>query len=97
MAVEVARRESFGNFGMQQSMLRYPEDRPDWGVKKGERERSFCFFQIHEPAHGDTAKRLGLEDYKTNVESCVKMARVIYDNAGGFHPWTEYHKIIAMR
>lgn len=97
MAVEVARRESFGNFGMEQSQLRYPEDRPDWGVNAGDQELSFCTFQIHAPAHDATAKRLGLEEYKTDFEQCVQLARAIYDGAGGFYPWTEYHKILAMR
>lgn len=97
MAVRVAIAESAGTLSMEQSRLLYPKDRPDWGVKAGQRERSFCFFQIHEPSHDVRAKQLGLEDYKTNVESCVKMARVIYDDAGGFYPWTEYHKILAMR
>lgn len=97
MAVRVFSRESGGTFSMGQSNLRYPKDRPDWGVKAGDRELSFCFAQIHSPAHDADAKRLGLGDYRTNVESCVKMARVIYDDAGGFTPWTEYHKILAMR
>lgn len=97
MAVEVASRESLGHFGMGQSQLRYPKDRPDWGVKAGDQELSFCFFQIHAPAHDKRAKQLGLGDYKTNVESCVKMARVIYDDRGDFSAWTEYHKILTMR
>ena len=97
MALEVARRESHGYFGMGQSRLRYPEDRPDWGVKAGDQELSFCTFQIHAPAHDETAKRLGLEDYKTDFEQCVLLARVIYDQRGGFYAWTEYHKILAIR
>lgn len=96
-AVEVARRESFGNFGMEQSQLRYPKDNPKWGVEAGDQERSYCIFQIHAPAHDANAKKLGLGDYKTNVESCIKMARVIYDDRGGFYAWTEYHKMLAMR
>lgn len=96
MAVQVAMAES--DLLMQQSKLRYPEDRPGWGVKAGERERSFCIFQLHEPAHDARARQLGLGDYKTNVESCVKMARVVYDDRGGnFGAWTEYHRILAMR
>lgn len=93
-AVEVARRESAGNFSMEQSHLTYQEDKPKWGVKKGDRELSFCFFQIHEPAHGERAERLGL-DYKNSVEDCVQMAYLIYKDSG-FHPWTEYHKMLAM-
>jgi len=62
------------------------------GQKANSRERSFCLYQIHEPAHDANAKRLGLGDYKTNPESCIKMARVIYDQAGGWSPWTVYTK-----
>lgn len=78
---------------MQQSKERYLKDRPEYGVKAGDRELSFCIFQIHAPAHDATAKRLGLENYKTDTEDCVKMARVIYDQAGkSFKPWTVYTK-----
>jgi hypothetical protein len=55
-------------------------------------------FQIHEPVHGALIQGLGLEDYRTNVESCVKLGRAIYEQAGNsLSPWTEYHKLIAMR
>ena len=95
-AVEVAWHES--EYVMTQSNHRYEKDRPDWGVRAGDRERSFCIFQIHEPAHKETIQRLGLEDFKTNVESCVKMARVVYDQRGGsFKPWSVYKDILAMR
>jgi len=77
---------------MVQSEERYQEDKPHWGVRKGDQELSFCIFQIHEPAHHATAVRLGYENYKTDVEDCVKMARVIYDQAGGWSPWTVYQK-----
>lgn len=97
MAVEVARRESFGDFGMEQSQLLYPKDRPDWGVRAGDQELSFCTFQIHAPAHDVRAKELSLEDYKTDFEQCVLMARVIYDDRNGFYAWTEYHNILAIR
>lgn len=66
------------------------------GKKVGGREESFCIFQIHDPAHKNTIVRLGLEDYKTNIESCVKIARVIYDQSG-FRPWSVYKDILAMR
>ena len=82
---------------MSQSRLRYTIKNVPKGFKVGDMEQSFCFFQIHEPAHKETIQAHGLEDFKTNVESCVKMARIIYDQAGGFYPWTEYHNIIAMR
>ena len=55
----------------------------------GVREPSFCAFQIHEPSWMMEAKRLGYGDYKTNVESCVKMARHIY-NLQGWYPWSAY-------
>ena len=97
MALLVGQRESLGDYGMGQSQLRYPKSNAKWGVKAGDQELSFCVFQIHAPAHDKNAKRLGLGDYKTNVESCIKMARVIYDDRGGFYAWTEYHNILAMR
>jgi len=76
---------------MVQSNHNYPKDMD--GQKSGSREKSFCIFQIHEPAHDATAKRLGLENYKTDIEDCVKMARVVYDQAGkSFTPWTVYTK-----
>ena len=90
-AVAVAMAES--KLVMQQSRERYPKDRPEYGVKAGDRELSFCYFQIHAPAHAKTAKHLGLEDYATNPESCVKMARVVYEQAGkSFKPWTVFQK-----
>ena len=78
---------------MKQSNHRYPQDRPKDGVVAGQREQSFCYFQIHAPAHDASALRLGLDDYRSNPESCVKMARVIYEAAGNsFAPWTVYTK-----
>ena len=87
-AVAVAYAES--GLRMVQSNHSYPKDMD--GQRSGSRERSFCLYQIHEPAHDANAKRLGLGDYKTNPESCIKMARVIYDQAGGWSPWTVYQK-----
>lgn len=76
---------------MVQSHHTYPKDME--GQKKGSRERSFCIYQIHEPAHHATAVRLGLENYKTDMEDCVKMARVVYEQAGhSWSPWTVYTK-----
>jgi len=90
-AVAVGMAES--KLSMQQSRERYPKDRPEYGVKAGDQELSFCIFQIHAPAHDATAKRLGLENYRTDIEDCVKMARVVYDQAGkSFTPWTVYTK-----
>ena len=56
--------------------------------RNGIREPSFCTFQIHEPSWMKLAKSLGYGDYKTNVESCIKMARVIYDRNG--KRWTDW-------
>lgn len=96
VAVRVAELET--GLRMVQSKERYPKDRPEYGVKAGERERSYCMFQIHEPAHKDTIEKYGLENFKTNVESCVKMARIVYEQRGNsFTPWTVYNKYIAMR
>lgn len=59
--------------------------------KNGVREPSFCTFQIHEPSWMKLAKSLGYGDYKTNVESCVKMARVVYETSGNkWTMWTTY-------
>jgi len=87
-AVAVAMAES--GMRMVQSNHKYPKDMD--GQRSGSQERSFCIYQIHEPAHHATAVRLGYENYKTDVEDCVKMARVIYDQAGGWSPWTVYVK-----
>jgi len=87
-AVAVAMAES--GMRMVQSNHTYPKDMD--GQRSGSRERSFCIYQIHEPAHHATAVRLGYENYQTDVEDCVKMARVIYDQAGGWSPWTVYNK-----
>ena len=87
-AVAVAMAES--GLRMIQSNHRYPKDMA--GHTAGTREQSFCIFQIHSPAHHQTAVRLGYENYRTEVEDCVNMARVIYDQAGGWSPWTVYNK-----
>jgi hypothetical protein len=95
-AVAVVRGES--SFRMVQSNYRYSATNAPAGFKEGDREQSFCMFQIHEPVHKALIKSLGLEDYRTNVESCVLMGRAIYEQAGySFNPWTEYHKLLAMR
>lgn len=82
---------------MIQSNHVYTEKNVPPGLKPGDREQSFCIFQIHEPAHKETIERLGLQDYKTNVESCVKMAYVIYKKKGSFKDWSVYKTILAMR
>lgn len=93
-AVEVARRES--QFIMQQSKHRYTARNVPEGYSVGDREQSFCVFQIHAPVHDKKAQELGYGDYRTNIESCVKMAYVIYQERG-FHPWSVYKDILAMR
>ena len=83
---------------MVQSRERYTFTDHRRGIVAGQRERSFCIFQIHEPDHHQTAVSLGLGDYKTNVESCVKMARHIYESSGHrFTPWSVYNNQIALR
>ena len=89
-AVAIGMAES--QLSMVQSEERYQEDKPHWGVKEGDQELSFCIFQIHAPAHEANAIRLGFGDYRTNVESCIQMAHVIYTNRGSFSDWTVYQK-----
>lgn len=61
------------------------------GIYKGQTEQSYCIFQIHAPDHDTTAQQLGLGDYKTNVESCIKMARYLYERRGyTFNDWSVY-------
>jgi hypothetical protein len=54
------------------------------------REESFGIFQIHAKDHDNTAKRLGLENYRASVEDNVAMARFLYDNRGNFNDWSCY-------
>ena len=77
VAVAVAKCESAGTFKMIQS-----EHILSYG-----RERSFGVFQIHEPDWHDTALKLGLPDYQTDVEQNIAMARYIYEHHG-WRPWT---------
>lgn len=44
--------------------------------------------QIHQPSWDKVAKRLGHEDYQTDVRDNLAMARHIYDNAG--KKWTDW-------
>ena len=89
VAKEVARLES--TYKMVQSNLTYKFTDASRGIYKGDRERSFCFFQIHEPDWMDDALRLNLSDYKTNPNSCLLLARHIYDVSGkSFRLWTTY-------
>lgn len=55
---------------------------------RGEQERSFGIFQIHSDSWHSTALRLGYENYRTDPEDNIKMARYIYDNAG--KRWTDW-------
>lgn len=81
---------------MVQSNHVYTAKNVPTGYKVGDREQSFCMFQIHKPAHHATAVRLGLDDYATNVESCVQMAYVIYKDKGDFSDWTVNDRVLAM-
>jgi hypothetical protein len=94
-AIEVVRRES--GFRMVQSNHVYSATNAPAGYAAGQREESHCWWQIHEPVHREMLERNGLTDFKTNIHSCMKAARIVYDQAGGFYPWTEYHKMLAMR
>jgi len=60
-------------------------------TKDGIREPSFCAFQIHEPSWDKKAKALGYGDYKTNPDSCIRMARYIYDAAGNWTDWSAFN------
>lgn len=83
---------------MVQSNHTYTVTNVPKGYSVGDREQSYCMFQIHEPVHKDLIKSLGAEDFKTNVESCVKVARAIYIQSGySFKPWSVYKDILAMR
>lgn len=49
--------------------------------------------QVHSPTWDREAKRLGHTNYRTSVRENLKMARHIYDDAGGsFTPWVCYTK-----
>lgn len=62
-------------------------------VLNGIRERSFGIFQIHEPSWHKVALRLGYENYQTDVDDNIAMARYIYDNAGqSWKDWSCYTK-----
>jgi len=56
------------------------------------REQSYGIMQIHAKDHESNAIALGLSEYKTDVGENIKMARHIYDDAGGWSPWTCYTK-----
>lgn len=71
IAVKIAKCESGLNPKIQsQHILSYGQ------------ERSFGLFQIHEPAWDKTAKKLGLDNYQTDVEENIAMARYIYEQSG---------------
>ena len=54
------------------------------------REQSYGVFQIHAKDHDKKAKSLGFENYKTQVDDNVSMARYLYDQRGNFKDWTCY-------
>ena len=53
------------------------------------REESFGIFQIHARAWDGEAQRLGLGDYRTDVEQNIQMARHVYEQSG-WRAWTCY-------
>lgn len=56
-------------------------------------ERSYGLFQVHAPDWEHVAQRLGLEEYKTDLEDNLAMARHIYEVAGKrWTPWSCYTK-----
>lgn len=57
------------------------------------REQSFGIMQIHAKSWHQVAINLGYNEYKTDVSDNLKMARYIFDKAGGeFTDWTCYNK-----
>jgi hypothetical protein len=57
------------------------------------REQSFGLFQVHSPHWEKTAKRLGYEDYRTDIDDNLALARHIYESAGNsWQPWSCYTK-----
>lgn len=86
--VEIARCES--GFENVQSGLRYRN-----GTRRGQQERSFGFFQIHEPDWHDEAIRLGLENYQTDGMQNVLMARHVLKKQG-FQAWERCSKQIGL-
>jgi len=56
-------------------------------------ERSFGLFQIHALDWQHAAERLGLEDYRTDINDNLALARHIYEVAGKrWTPWSCYTK-----
>jgi len=51
------------------------------------REESFGIFQIHARAWESEAVRIGLGDYKTDIEQNIQMARHVYE-VSGWSAWT---------
>lgn len=48
--------------------------------------------QIHAPSWDKKAKQLGYEDYRTDVQDNLAMARYLYDSRGNFNDWVCYTK-----
>jgi len=56
-------------------------------------ERSYGLFQVHAPDWQKVAEILGYENYKTDLEDNLALARYIYEDAGKrFTPWSCYTK-----
>ena len=81
-AVKIARCESGLNIEIQSKhILSYGQ------------ERSYGLFQIHAPDHHKTALRLGYDNYQTDIDDNLAMARYIYDAAGKrWTAWSCYTK-----
>lgn len=62
-------------------------------VRNGIREESFGIFQIHKQSWHKTAISLGYENYQTEVDDNIAMARYIYERAGkSWNDWSCYTK-----
>lgn len=74
-----------------QSYMRYTRDHPEWGVKKGEREKSFGLVQIHLPAHPDISYAQA-----TDPDFAIKFMASEFSKGRAWQ-WTCYRTIIAMK
>jgi hypothetical protein len=74
-----------------QSYERYKRDHPEWGVKAGEREKSFGLVQIHLPAHPNVTLAQA-----TDPEFAIEFMASEFSK-GHQRQWTCYRNLIAMK
>lgn len=67
-----------------QSKMHYTKDHPEWGVKKGEREKSFGLVQIHLPDHPETSYAQA-----TDPEYSIEFMAKKFSEGHG-HEWSCY-------